>query len=235
MDRGQGSGREPAAVGDQDHVRCQDVHQLLQLPGAQRGQEPLHHGVLLGPAHPHPRLAGRHVLAGPPRDLPHRPRGLPDGRGDLAVGQVEDLAEHEHRPLGRPERFQHGQHRDRDALRELDVLGDIGAGQQRLRQPLADVVLAAARQRPQPVERLAGDDPDEVGPRVTHLRAVDAGPPQPGLLHHVLRIGRRAEHLVGDREQQAAMGGERVRAGHAAGAARGVCGRRASGISHASE
>ena len=139
---------------------------------------------------------------------------FPIGLGDLAVRHVEDLAEHEHRPLRRPERFQHGQHRDRDALRELDVLGDVGAGQQRFRQPLADVFLAAARQRSQAVERLPRDDPDEVRPRVAHLRLVDVGPPQPGLLQHVLRVGRRPEHLVGDREQQAAMGDERV-LGHA--------------------
>ena len=174
------------------------------------------------------------MLAGPPRDLPHRGRGLPDGLGDLAVGHLEDLAEHEHRPLRRPERFKHGQHRDRDTFRELHVLGDIGAGQQRLRQPLADVVLAAARQGPQPVERLPGDDPDEVGARVTHLRAVGAGPPQPGLLHHVLRVGRRPEHLVGDREQQAAVGDERV-LGHAVDATPDFCGLLASGISQASE
>ena len=67
------------------------------------------------------------------------------------------------------ERLEHGEHRDRDALGELDVVGDVGAGEQRLGQPLADVVLAPPRQRPQPVERLPGDDPDEVGARVAHL------------------------------------------------------------------
>jgi hypothetical protein len=33
------------------------------------------------------------VLAGAPRDLPRRCRGLPDGLGDLAVVHLEDLAE----------------------------------------------------------------------------------------------------------------------------------------------
>src|SRR6266511_3901119 len=46
--------------------------------------------------------------------------------------------------------------------------------------------------------------------RVTHPGLIDVGPPQPGLLEHVFRIGRRPEHLVGDREQQAAVGDERV-------------------------
>src|SRR5215203_4329446 len=99
---------------------------------------------------------------------------------------------------------------DRDALGELDVLGHVGTGGQRLGQPLPDVLLAPPRQRPQPVERLPGDDPDQVGPRVPHLSAVDVGPPQPGLLDHVLGVGSRAEHLVGDGEQQAAVGDERV-------------------------
>src|SRR5215203_7516527 len=98
----------------------------------------------------------------------------------------------------------------RDALGELDVLGHVGTGVQRLGQPLPDVLLAPPRQRPQPVERLPGDDPDQVGPRVAHLCAVDVGPPQPGLLDHVLGVSRRAEHLVGDGEEQAAVGEERV-------------------------
>src|ERR687898_2921710 len=81
---------------------------------------------------------------------------------------------------------------------------------QRLGEPLPDVLLATARQRPQPVERLPGDDPDQIGPRIAHLVAVDIGPPQPGLLDHVLGVGGRAEHLVSDGEQQAAVGDERV-------------------------
>ncbi len=63
---------------------------------------------------------------------------------------------------------------------------------------------------------MAADDPHQVGARVAHvgpgLRA-DAVPPQPGFLHSVLGVGRRAEQLVGDGEQQAAVGEERV-AGH---------------------
>src|SRR5262249_21238128 len=102
----------------------------------------------------------------------------------------------------------------RDALREFDVVGDVGAGQQRFRQPLADVLLATARQRSHLVERLPCDDPDEVRPRVVHLRVIDSGPPQPRLLQDVLRVSRGPEHLVGDRDQQAAVGDERIR-GHA--------------------
>jgi hypothetical protein len=102
------------------------------------------------------------------RDLSHGGRGLVNRVGDLPVGHVEDLTEHKHGSLGRAQRLQDGEHRHRDALGQLDVLGDIGAGQQRLGQPLADVLLAAARQGPHLVERLARDHADQVGPRVTH-------------------------------------------------------------------
>src|SRR5580658_878049 len=47
-----------------------------------------------------------------------------------------------------------------------------------------------------------------------NLRLVHASPPQPGLLYDILGVGRRAEHLVGNGEQQAAVGDERI-VGHA--------------------
>src|SRR5918995_6119380 len=113
------------------------------------------------------------------------------------------------RSAGR-ERLEHGEHRDRHALGQLDVGGDVGARRQRLRQPFADVVLAPPRQRTEPVQRLTSDDADQVGPRVAHVRMVDVRPPQPRLLDDVLGVGRGAEHLVGDGEQQAAVARERV-------------------------
>src|SRR5215211_407409 len=141
---------------------------------------------------------------------PLRTRRLVGSCSDLGVGHLEDLAQDEDRPFGGRKGLQHGQHRDRDALSQLDVLGHVGRGGQRLGQPLPDVLLAPPRQGPEPVERLPGDDPDQVGPRVPHLGALDVGPPQPGLLDHVLGVGGRAEHLVGDGEEQAAVGDERV-------------------------
>jgi hypothetical protein len=142
-----------------------------------------------------------------------RGRALVDGFGDLVVLQIEHLAQHEHRPLGRRERLQHQQHRHRDAVGQLDVLGHIGRGQQRLGQPGADVGLFAAAERSQPVERLAGGDPDQVRPLILYGVEVDADPPHPGLLQDVLRVGGRAEHLVGDGEQQVVVGEERLGGG----------------------
>ncbi|EOD70613.1 hypothetical protein H480_00135 [Amycolatopsis vancoresmycina DSM 44592] len=142
------------------------------------------------------------------RDLAHRGRALADGFGDLAVVQREHLAQHEHRPLGRPERLQHQQHRHRHAVGELDVLGDVGCGQQRLGQPRPDVGLLAPAERSQPHQRLAGGDPDEVGTLVPHRGEVHVHPPQPRLLQDVFGVGGRAEQLVGDGEQQVAAAEE---------------------------
>ncbi len=80
----------------------------------------------------------------------------------------------------------------------------------RLGQPFPDVVLPAAGHRSEPVQRLTGDDPYQISPRIVHLGPVHIGPAQPGLLDDVLSIGRRAEHLVGDREEQASVRDERV-------------------------
>jgi hypothetical protein len=88
-------------------------------------------------------------------------------------------------------------------------------GEQRLGQPRADVRLPAARDRAHPVQREPRGDPHQVGALVTHLDAVDLRPAQPGLLEHVLGVGGRAEHLVGDREQQVAVLDEGVRRAHA--------------------
>ena len=85
-----------------------------------------------------------------------------------------------------------------------------GLGEQGLGEPFPDVVLPAARHRSEPVQRLAGDDPDQIRPGVTHFGLIDIGPTQPGLLHDVLGVGRGTEHLVGDREEQATVRDERV-------------------------
>ncbi len=42
-----------------------------------------------------------------------------------------------------------------------------------------------------------------------HPRLVGVGPSQPGLLHHILGVGRGAEQLGGNGEEQAAVGDER--------------------------
>ena len=171
-DRAPGRGHLAAAVGDQHHVGGEHVEQRLHVAGA--APRP-------GTAPPTACCSARSTcIRGRRAATCSRARCaiwrtaagvLPTASAISSYGSVEHLAQHEHRPLGRAEGLQHGQHRDRDALGELDVVGHVGAGEQRLGQPLADVLLAPPRQRAQPVERLPGDDPDQVGARVAHLGA----------------------------------------------------------------
>jgi hypothetical protein len=113
------------------------------------------------------------------RDLPHGRRRLPDGIGDLVVRHVEDLAQHEDDPLCRPEGLQHGQHGDGQVLREPDVVRHVGAGEQRLGEPFADVLLAPPGHGPQMVERLPRHHAHEVGTGLADLRPIDRRPPEP--------------------------------------------------------
>jgi hypothetical protein len=82
------------------------------------------------------------------RDLSDRGGGLAHRLGDLVVRRLEHLAQHGHRPLDRTEGLRHGEHRDRDVRGELGVLGHIGAGEQRLGQPLPDVLTRVAAPLP---------------------------------------------------------------------------------------
>ena len=182
----------------------------LQVAGLHSEHEPVEDRLALPGAHLLARLTGLDVVAGAVGDLAHGGGRLVHGVRDLVVPDVEDLAQHEHRPLGRRQGLEHHEHRGRDAVGELDVLGHVGRGEQRLGQPRPDVRLALARQGAQPVQREPGGDPHQVGPLVADLGVVDLGPAQPGLLQHVLGVGGRAEHLVGDREQQVPVRDERV-------------------------
>ena len=209
---------DSATVTQEDDIRCEDVDQTLQDPRFRRLPERLERVSALSRGIDPARPARGDVRPRPVSDLADRGRALADRLGDLVVPEVEHVTQDEHRPLGRREGLQHQHHRHRDAVGQRDVLGHIGRGEQRLGQPGADVRLSAPADRAQPDERLAGGDPDQVRTLVLHGVEVDAGPAQPGLLQDVLRVDGRAEHLVGDRGQQVAVGekrlGGRVRAGH---------------------
>jgi hypothetical protein len=114
--------------------------------------------------------------------------------GYLLVWRLQHLAQNEYCPFVRSERLQHDEHCDRDVLGKLGVLGNLGTGEQRLGQPFPHILLPAAGRRSEPVQRLSGDDPDQVGARITYLGLVDAGPPQPGILDDIL--GVRAEPSI---------------------------------------
>ena len=77
-------------------------------------------------------------------------------------------------------------------------------GDERLRQPLAHVGLAADPRRAQLVDRQPRDHRREVGARRLDPLAALARPveAQERLLHHVLGLAHAAEHPVGDRERR---------------------------------
>ena len=82
---------------------------------------------------------------------------------------------------------------------------ELAAGQDGFGQPLADVGLAARAGRGELVEAEIRDDLREVGGWFAHRPMVDGLPPQPGILQHLVSLGRRPEHPVGDPEHPPAM------------------------------
>ena len=79
----------------------------------------------------------------------------------------------------------------------------------RFRQPLPDIDLAPRLRRLHPVEAEPRDHGAEKPARVFDGGAVRRVPAQPGILHHGLGLGARAEHAVGEARQRTPMGLER--------------------------
>ena len=158
---------------------------------------------------------GPDLAPGPAGDLPAVVLGLADGRGDRRVRLAEDVGEEEHGPLGGRQRVEHDEEAERHRLGQL---GGRLRGRSSDRSPASDtgsgshgpdVVLPApwtsvrrrsrARRVVVVVSHAAGVSTDVL---------VGAGPPEPGVLHHVLGVGERAEHPVGEPEQPGPLGGE---------------------------
>ncbi|MGA5452022.1 hypothetical protein ACPCVO_35850 [Streptomyces umbrinus] len=72
------------------HRDPRPVQQLLQVASADRGQEPLHDGLLFGRAHLHVRPPRGPVLPCSVGDLPRRRRCLADRCPDLAATHATD-------------------------------------------------------------------------------------------------------------------------------------------------
>ncbi len=146
------------------------------------------------------------VLAGASGELAHRGLAALQHGGDLRVGVAERLPEHEHRPLQRGQRLQDDEDGQRDRVGEDGPLGGVRhgvpeVGGVRLGQPRPDVGLAARLDLAQPVDGEAGGDAHQVAPGFAHGGPVGAGPAQPGLLDHVLRVRQAAQHAVGDAQE----------------------------------
>jgi len=131
-------------------------------------------------------------------------RALADDPGDLPILVVEDVVEHQDGSLLRRQALQQHEHRQRQRVGHLRVPRRIvvAVGDDRLRQPLPDVVLATSARRAQRVDRQPGGHGGDERARRRDLLAPLERPmhAQQRLLHHVLGLGDAAEHPVGDRE-----------------------------------
>jgi hypothetical protein len=124
VDRNSSGRCNSATIGDQHHVRCHDVHELLQVSGSQCGEEALYDCLLLRRAHLEPRPPSRHMLACPKGDLSHRGLDFPAAGAISACGISKTWwSTNTARSMGASVSSTVNS-RDRDALRELDILGE---------------------------------------------------------------------------------------------------------------
>ena len=152
-------------------------------------------------------------------DLAARALGLAQGLGHFTVVGVEHLAHQVGRArLGR-QPLQQREKGHRHIVGAFEHLFGRGRGvaQQRLGQPGAHVVLALHPGAAQAVDGQAGGDGDQPG--VGALQAVVRAlvPAQPGVLHHLLGLGGRTQHAVGNALQTRAKAAEGVVGGRAHG------------------
>ena len=150
-----------------------------------------------------PRTPDAHV---PPRShhqLSARRLGPANGTGNLIEPEPEHLPEHKHRPFQRGQPFEQQQDRHGHRIRQLrrPRRVRIRVGEQRLREPLPDVLLAPDPRRAQHIDRNPSDHGGEEGPGRCGLGRGGLVS-HPGLLDRVLRLGHTAQDSVGDREQQ---------------------------------
>ncbi len=200
-----------AAVAEDDRVGREQLDQPIEVAVARRPEEPVGELVPLLARRLEPGLVLCHVPAGPGGELPAAVLAPADDRGDLAIAVVEHVVEQEDGPLRGREPLEQQQECHRQRVRLLGVPGRVGralVGEQRLRQPLADVALPAHAGRPQLVDREPGCDRGQVRlRRVDPLDTLADGVlvAEKRLLHDVLGLGDAAQHPVGDREQERAQ------------------------------
>jgi len=131
-------------------------------------------------------------------------------RRDVGIIVVEHLAHQERGAFIRRQALQHPHEGHRHLAGQFGgaLRGALIQFHQRLGQPPADVGFALGFTCAQAVDGQACGDRDQ--PRLGRLqcRRLAAVPAQPGILHHVLRVGPRSQHAVGDRKQPGPHGGE---------------------------
>jgi hypothetical protein len=171
--------------------------QTLDVALARRGEEAGgERAALLGVGvEARPLLAD--APAGAAEDLAAVLLGPAQHLADLGEGVVERVAQHEHGALVGRQALEQDEEREGDRLLVLDPPHRVVL-HERLRQPRARVGLAAHARRTQHVDRQPGGHGGQE--RLAVLDALSGVQAQQRLLHHVLGLGDRAEHPVGDRE-----------------------------------
>ncbi len=205
-----------AAVADQLDVSGEQLPQALDVAFPERAEEPRRQFLPLPAVRLEPGAPCVHVAPRPHRELAARRLRPSHGRRDLRKAEPEHLSQHEDRALERAEPLQQQQGRHRHRVgqlgRALRVL--VGVGEQRLGEPLSDVLLPPDAGRAQHVDRDPGHHGREEGLGRSGLRRGGLVA-QPGFLDRVLGLAHAAEDPVGDREQQRPQLLELFSPGHA--------------------
>jgi hypothetical protein len=188
-----------AAVAVHRHVGRQELDQRVRValfPGREEAARDLLPFLTRDVEAP-PSLLDVSVRAN--EDLAAVVGALADDLGHLVVGVVEDLAEEEDGPLDGRQLLEQVEEGERERVGGLRVAHGLVLDE-RLRQPLPGVDLAARPRRPELVDREPGGDRREVG-----LRRLGLDPglvvAEVRLLDDVLGLGDRPEHPVGDRKE----------------------------------
>jgi len=219
-DRSRPRRRVATAVAVDDDVGSEHLDERIDVPLGDRVEEPRGQAFALLPRRFEAGLPVVDVTACTSRELPTVVRPLADDLGDLVEAVAEDVVEQEDRALDRVELLEQDEERERERVRLLGVAGRVAprvvVGEERLREPLAHVDLAARLRRAQVIDAEPRDDRGQ-----KRLRRFDLGPlterpllAEERLLDDVLRLGDAAEHPVGEREEHRAQRLEALDRGH---------------------
>jgi hypothetical protein len=169
------------------------AEQRLELTGARRSEEGVHHLALpMEVRIRHGRAP--HPPAGPGGQLSGRVRRSPHDRCDVRERHAEHVVQHERQPLRRGESVEHDEQRQPDRV-GLDCLVFRVSAHHRVRHPAVQRCFTARRTGAQHVQTDPADDRGEPPGQVLHL-GIRPGQAQPRLLYGVLGFGERAEHPI---------------------------------------
>ena len=154
-----------------------------------------------------PALPG--VASGAAGELTDVLLALADDRRDLRILVVEHVVQQQHGALLGGQALEQHQHRQRQRVGHLHLAGRIvvAVGDDRFRQPLADVALAAGARGTQLVDRQPRGDGGRKRVRRSDLLAAVERPmhAHERFLHHVLGLGHASQHPIRDRERDRAQ------------------------------